>query len=249
VLHAPDPSTVFLSVAGASPKAGQGRRSHGASPYDRRRLVRMLGMQADDVHRARDLVPVVQAAATDAIAKVERAAGRCSCWRRRVSPRTARVAFGTFDDMTMARARETGRGDRRRDDQGVPLLRTQVLLAEESAMSRGRTSPAGSPGAGTEGRLVRGRPLGSWVSSQYRWAPADKWLPRGSLAGADRGPGGALLAVAAVVRRGHSPTSSGGPDGRRRREARPRSRSVLWRSTSTAPPALVLRDDQEVVRR
>jgi hypothetical protein len=31
----------------------------------------------------------------------------------------------------------------------------------------------------TEARIVRGRPLGSWVSSQYRWAPIERWLPGG----------------------------------------------------------------------
>src|SRR6202035_1161621 len=30
-----------------------------------------------------------------------------------------------------------------------------------------------------EGRLVRGRPLGSWISTQYRWALIERWLPRG----------------------------------------------------------------------
>jgi hypothetical protein len=28
----------------------------------------------------------------------------------------------------------------------------------------------------TEGRIIRGRPLGSWVSGQYRWAPIEGWL-------------------------------------------------------------------------
>lgn len=30
-----------------------------------------------------------------------------------------------------------------------------------------------------EGRIVRGRPRGSWLSSQYRWALMDEWLPGG----------------------------------------------------------------------
>ena len=29
-----------------------------------------------------------------------------------------------------------------------------------------------------EGKVVRGRPRGSWVSSQYRWAPMERWLGR-----------------------------------------------------------------------
>ena len=30
-----------------------------------------------------------------------------------------------------------------------------------------------------EGRIVRGRPLGSWTSTLYRWAPMEDWLPGG----------------------------------------------------------------------
>jgi hypothetical protein len=30
-----------------------------------------------------------------------------------------------------------------------------------------------------EGRVVRGRPRGSWVSGQYRWSVIDAWLPGG----------------------------------------------------------------------
>jgi hypothetical protein len=31
----------------------------------------------------------------------------------------------------------------------------------------------------TEQQVVRGRPKGSWTSSQYRWSPMDAWLPDG----------------------------------------------------------------------
>jgi hypothetical protein len=31
----------------------------------------------------------------------------------------------------------------------------------------------------TEQRAVRGRPRGTWTSSQYRWSPMDAWLPDG----------------------------------------------------------------------
>src|SRR5207253_9246142 len=31
----------------------------------------------------------------------------------------------------------------------------------------------------TEGRVVRGRPRGSWISSQYRWSLIERWLPGG----------------------------------------------------------------------
>ena len=28
-----------------------------------------------------------------------------------------------------------------------------------------------------EGKIIRGRPRGSWISSQYRWSTAEDWLP------------------------------------------------------------------------
>jgi hypothetical protein len=31
----------------------------------------------------------------------------------------------------------------------------------------------------TEGRIIRGRPKGSWLSSLYRWAPIDRWIDGG----------------------------------------------------------------------
>jgi hypothetical protein len=30
-----------------------------------------------------------------------------------------------------------------------------------------------------DGRVIRGRPRGSWISSQYRWAPIEAWLEGG----------------------------------------------------------------------
>ena len=30
-----------------------------------------------------------------------------------------------------------------------------------------------------EGAIVRGRPLGTWTSTLYRWAPMERWLPGG----------------------------------------------------------------------
>jgi hypothetical protein len=30
-----------------------------------------------------------------------------------------------------------------------------------------------------QGRMIRGRPRGTWVSSQYRWYPPEVWLPGG----------------------------------------------------------------------
>ena len=59
-----------------------------------------------------------------------------------------------------------------------------------------------------EGKVVRGRPRGTWISSQYRWAPMTRWLgaPLPELP-AGRGPGRARPALAGAVR----PGDRGGP--------------------------------------
>jgi hypothetical protein len=139
----------------------------------------MLGMRRTMFIGPADLVPVVQAAATDAIGRVERrrtvqlleAAGvakDCAAWLRNV------------DEMTMAALENRGEATAAEMTKAVSLLRTQVLLSEGKRYeSRPNITSRVLLVLATEGRLVRGRPLGSWVSSQYRWAPADKWLPKG----------------------------------------------------------------------
>ena len=62
----------------------------------------------------------------------------------------------------------------------VPELQAQLRFGE------GRTW-AGTSGVVTrvvwllamEGHIVRGRPRGSWISSQYRWAPMEAFVPGG----------------------------------------------------------------------
>src|SRR6185437_9259701 len=64
-----------------------------------------------------------------------------------------------------------------------PRLRSKVALAEGKAYG-------GSQNITTwvllllaaQGRIVRGRPRGSWLSTQWRWSPVDRWLPEGMAA-------------------------------------------------------------------
>jgi hypothetical protein len=63
----------------------------------------------------------------------------------------------------------------------VPGLREQLTYGDD-------TKWAGRQGLVTrilfllaaDERIVRGRPRGSWTSSQYRWAPLSAWLPGGT---------------------------------------------------------------------
>jgi hypothetical protein len=62
----------------------------------------------------------------------------------------------------------------------VPALRSKLALAQGKPY-------AGTPAVGprvlfllaAEGEIVRGRPLGTWTSTLYRWSPMASWLPGG----------------------------------------------------------------------
>ena len=118
-----------------------------------------------------------------------------------------------------------------------PRLRSQLLVAEgkDYAAVQNITSRVLNL-LSQQGRIVRGRPRGTWISTQYHWSPVETWLPgglTGMIAEEARVDAGRAVAGARTGRR-HPPTSSGGPAGPAGR-SRPRSpRSTRSPSTSTA---------------
>jgi hypothetical protein len=126
-----------------------------------------------------DLAPVVQAACTRAIAAQQRRllvqlledagiARDGGSWLRDVEESTfaALVARG-----------EAFAADLTQDE---PRLREQFLAApgkpyEATVNITSRVLFLLS----ADGRIIRGRPRGSWISSQYKWSPIDGWLPGG----------------------------------------------------------------------
>jgi len=176
-LHGTDPASVFLSAAARlkSPSVADMERAL----YADRLLVRMLGMRRTMFVVTDALAPVVHAACTRAIAvqlrrrylQLLKGAGvveNSAEWWTRVEQAT----LAALDKRGEATAQELGRD--------VPELKTQIRLAEGK-------SYAGTQSIATwmlmqlsaEGKVVRGRPRGSWISSQYRWAPLASWLPEG----------------------------------------------------------------------
>jgi hypothetical protein len=175
VLHATDPSTVYLSLAARLHRPVVAEIE--ADLYEERSLVRMLGMRRTMFVVPAEDVAVVQGAAADALVPTERrrtvqlleqggVTDDGAGWFTRVSQAT----LAALDARGEATAAELARD--------VPELQTKISVNEGKAY-------AGTIGMSsrvllnlaTEGRIVRGRPLGTWISSQYRWAPIDRWLP------------------------------------------------------------------------
>jgi hypothetical protein len=175
-LHSSEPSSVYLSA-----RARVGRFAVANLEdvlYERRALVRMLGMRRTLFVVPRHLAAVMDAACTKAIAVRERTrlvtmleqqgitpAGRGRRWLGRVVERT----YAALDARGEATARELTKD--------VPELGAKLVFGE------GKTWGS-AVGVSTrvlfllaaEGRIVRGRPLGTWVSGQYRWATTERWL-------------------------------------------------------------------------
>lgn len=177
-IHATDPATVFLSIAArvAQPSVADIERCL----YQDRGLVRMLGMRRTMFVVPDAMAPVVHAACTKAISvqlkrRYQQLLETSGVVQDDVPQWWARVAEATvaaLERLQLATAQELGRE--------VPELKTQIRLAEGK-------SYAGTQSIATwmlmqlsaEGRIVRAQPRGSWLSSQYRWAPIDAWLGGG----------------------------------------------------------------------
>ena len=176
-LHATDPATVYLAARARALDPGVAAVEQAL--YEDRALVRILGMRRTMFVEPVELMGVVQAACTDAIAVQQRRllvdlVGRAGLaddppgWIEEVE----KVAVRALEARGGATAAELAKDD--------PRLAQQIVLAEgkpyegrQSVVSRILLLLA------AEGRIVRGRPRGSWVSGQYRWSAVDAWLPDG----------------------------------------------------------------------
>lgn len=177
-LHATDSASVYLSVLARCPMASLSDVS--AALYDARSMVKMLGMRRTMFVVPTDFAPIVQAAAGDEIAQRLRRrllkelqtvptepqlAGDIDAWLTEVEASAERVLIEGGEALanTVANAE--------------PRLRTALLPTtgkkwdtKQNITSRVLTL------LGAQGRLVRGRPAGTWQSRQHRWAAArDLW--------------------------------------------------------------------------
>lgn len=176
-LHGTDPSSVFLAALARSREPSIERIE--AALYEQRSLVRMLGMRRTMFVVPTQLAPVMQAACTRAIAVQLRSRLVQHLAEADVAPDCAAWLAALEEDALAALvARGEAFAAELADD--VPLLRTQLRMAtgkpyeaEVYVTTRVLFQLA------ADARIVRGRPRGSWTSSQYRWAPLERWLAGG----------------------------------------------------------------------
>jgi Winged helix DNA-binding domain len=173
-LHSSDPVTVYLSafarVARFTPSDLE------RALYERKTLLRMLGMRRTLFVIPRDLAAIMDEACTRLLAPAQMTrlvrmleeqgvTSDGSTWVRRISGRT----------LAALRARGEAAAVELTED--VPELRTKLTFGVGKSWG-------GEVGLSTrilfllatEGKIVRTRPRGTWVSGQYRWAELGSWL-------------------------------------------------------------------------
>jgi len=177
-LHATDPATVHLSVAARVP--GTTVAATERALYDDRTLLRMLGMRRTVFVVRAALVPVVQAACTDEIAVRQRKLLVKHLAEAGVAPDTEGAGrwLRQVEEATAMALTERGSATAAELSEDVPLLRTRLSMAEGKAYA---AQPYVTSRVlfqlAADGRIVRGRPLGTWLSGQHQWSPIEKWLP------------------------------------------------------------------------
>jgi hypothetical protein len=181
VLHATDPATVYLSALVRVPSATLADVS--AALYDDRSVVKLIAMRRTMFVTPTDFVPVVHSAAGLAIADRLRRQlvqhlstlptdppieGDVATWLADVEAATGRAV----DERGEALATELAKAE--------PRLRTAILPTTEKTwdVKQNITSRVLTL-MGADGHIVRGRPAGTWLSRQHRWASVRGLWPGG----------------------------------------------------------------------
>jgi hypothetical protein len=176
-LHSSDPATVYLSARARV--AGLKKNDVEAALYDERSVVRILAMRRTMFVVPVDMAPLLHYSSTVALMAAER--------RRLVGmvegagiARDGEAWVESVSDRTLSAIRARGEAVATELTQDVPELGEKITFYKKDG------SVLATVGMSTrvlfllavEGKVIRGRPKGSWVSSLYRWTPMDRWIGR-----------------------------------------------------------------------
>jgi hypothetical protein len=175
-LHSTDPATVYLSVlARLSVPVPPGVIEE--SLYERRDLVRMLAMRRTVFVVPAESVAIVQASTTDRIARDQR-----TLLLKQLAQATDLTAPETWladveRSVLRVLAERGGTCTAAELSAAEPRLKTTLVLAPGKPY---QATPAITSRVllvlAAQGRIVRGRPIGTWLSQQYRWVLSEHWL-------------------------------------------------------------------------
>jgi hypothetical protein len=177
--HGTDPTSVYLAAWARVRDFGTADLERAL--YEDRSLLKILGMRRTMFVVSREVAAIIQAACTDSIASGERERLFRMIREAGIAEDPERWLAGV-EEQTLEALHRLGEATAADLAREVPGLRAQIPFGEGRRWQ-------GTVGVSTrllfllsaEGRIVRGRPKGTLVSSLYRWVPMDRWVPGGLL--------------------------------------------------------------------
>ncbi len=173
-LHSTDPASVYLSAW-----ARVGDVSHAdvdAALYESRGVLKHLAMRRTVWALATDLVPMVQVAASDAIAASERRRLARDLERSGVAEdgtawvtKAERAAMKALGELGPSLGRELSRA--------VPMLQTKITLGTGDKAQQIGVVTRVCTILSASGQATRGTPGGAWYDRQPRWVRMKDWVP------------------------------------------------------------------------
>ncbi|MEU8633769.1 winged helix DNA-binding domain-containing protein [Amycolatopsis sp. NPDC048633] len=177
-LHATDPATVHLSACArlASPAIAAVERAL----YEDRTLLRLLGMRRTVFVTGLDTAALVQAGCSADIEVKQRKLLEQHLGQQghpENVPEPGKWLLEVEASVEAAlRARGSATAQQLSEDE--PRLRQQLLMAAGKPYEAiGNVTSRVLFLLAAGGRIARGRPRGSWISTQYVWHPLDEWVP------------------------------------------------------------------------
>ena len=174
-LHATDPATVFLSVYARSPKVTVADIENAL--YEERTILRLLAMRRTMFAVPVHLAPAVQASCVRPVGEKNR-----RLYENIIMDQGHGDAewLAEVEDAAVASLERRGAATAAEVSTDEPRLRSKVAVAEGKDYGRTTTITTWVMALlSSDGRVARGRPIGSWTSSQWKWSPMEKWLPGG----------------------------------------------------------------------
>jgi len=174
-LHSSDPASVYLSARARVTGFKQDDLEYAL--YEAKTLVRLLAMRRTLFVVPATMAALLQHSSTVALGGPERK--RLAGWVE---------SYGIADDgptwvavvseKTLSALRERGEAVATELTKDVPELGEKITFYKKdgSVLTTVGMSTRILFLLAAEGKVIRGRPKGTWVSSMYRWAPIDDWL-------------------------------------------------------------------------
>jgi Winged helix DNA-binding domain len=174
-LHSSDPASVYLSARARVTGFKQDDLEYAL--YEAKTLVRLLAMRRTLFVVPATMAPLLQHSSTVALGGPERK--RLAGWVESYGIADDGPAWvAVVSDKTMSALRERGEAVATELTKDVPELGEKITFYKKdgSVLTTVGMSTRILFLLAAEGKVIRGRPKGTWVSSMYRWAPMDDWL-------------------------------------------------------------------------